>query len=154
MFLRRLSSSESLGSFVTRPLHGGRFLLRKFTTQWADPVCISTHNLDFVSRHVENPTDLMYYIVFGDGNIITSQIMNVFMSVCYLCVFIYLLTRIRKGKLSEQEMLLLIMIFGGIIFHEFWEGSSRYTMRYYVYWMPFAACGMKSILDRISLRRR
>jgi hypothetical protein len=141
-------------TFVHHPRYAFKFFGRKFLTQWADPVCISTHNLDFVSRHVENPTDLMYYIVFGDGNIITSQIMNVFMSVCYLCVFIHLLTRIRKGKLSEQEMLLLIMIFGGIIFHEFWEGSSRYTMRYYVYWMPFAACGMKSILDRISLRRR
>ena len=140
--------------FIHHPRYACKFFFRKFLTQWADPVCISTHNMDLVSRHVENPTDLMYYIVFGDGNIIISQIMNVFMSVCYLCVFIYLMSTIRQERISEQEMLLLILIFGGICFHEFWEGSSRYIMRYYVYWMPFAACGMKNILDRIPIRRR
>ncbi|WP_029232800.1 hypothetical protein [Butyrivibrio sp. VCB2006] len=135
-------------TFIHHPGYAFKFFFRKFLTQWADPVCISTHNLDFVSRHVENPTDLMYYIVFGDGNIIISWIMNVFMSVCYLCVFVYLVIRISEKRLSDKEMLLLILIFGGMCFHEFWEGSSRYIMRYYVYWMPFAAFGMKCILDR------
>jgi hypothetical protein len=145
---------DRLNTFIHHPGYTCKFFLRKFLTQWADPVCISTHNMDLVSRHVENPTDLMYYIVFGDGNIIISQIMNVFMSVCYLCVFIYLLTRMRNRKLSEAEMLLLILIFGGICFHEFWEGSSRYTMRYYVYWMPYAAYGMKRICELFPKRAR
>ncbi|WP_026662586.1 hypothetical protein [Butyrivibrio proteoclasticus] len=145
---------DRVNVFVNHPGYAFKFFFRKFLTQWADPVCISTHNLDLVSRHVENPTDLMYYIVFGDGNIIISQIMNVFMSVCYLCVFVYLVSVLRKRDVSEQEMLLLILIFGGICFHEFWEGSSRYTMRYYVYWMPYAACGMKMILDFAGRRSK
>lgn len=145
---------ERVDTFVHHPGYAFKFFFRKFLTQWADPVCISTHNLDLVSRHVENPTDLMYYIVFGDGNIIISQIMNVFMSVCYLCVFVYLVSVLRKRDVSEQEMLLLILIFGGICFHEFWEGSSRYTMRYYVYWMPYAACGMRMILDFVGSRSK
>jgi hypothetical protein len=48
------------------------------------------------------------------------------------------------------QMLLLILILGGMVFHEFWEGSSRYAMRYYVYWLPYAAYGMNSILKKID----
>ncbi len=94
---------------------------------------------------MENPTALKDFIVFGKGSIILEWVMNVFMSVCYLCVVIYLLTRIRNRSTSLPELLFLIMIFGGIVFHQFWEGSSRYAMRYYVYWLPYAAYGMQSI---------
>ncbi|MBP3197817.1 MAG: hypothetical protein J6N21_12545, partial [Butyrivibrio sp.] len=70
-------------------------------------------------------------------------IMNVFMPVCYLGVLVYLLGIIVKRPASLEEMLLLILIFGGIVFHEFWEGSSRYTMRYYIYYLPYAAYGIR-----------
>ena len=143
---------ERLSLFAHHPRYFARFMTRKFLTQWADSVCISTHNLDLVSRHVENPTELKDFIVFGKGSIILEWIMNVFMSVCYLCVVVYLITRIRDRRTSLPELLLLILIFGGIAFHQFWEGSSRYAMRYYVYWLPYAAYGMKTLLSKF-LRR-
>ncbi len=143
---------ERLDFFVNNPRYAIKFFIRKFLTQWADPVCISTHNLDLVSRHVENPTAMMYYIVFGSGSIILRWIMNVFMSVCYLCVIFYLTARIRSKRVSHSEMLLLILIFGGMLFHQFWEGSSRYAMRYYVYWLPYASYGVKMFLDVIVRR--
>ena len=141
---------ERLSFFADNPRTAIKFFARKFITQWADPVCISTHNLDLVSRHVENPTALKDFLVFGTGSVGLRWIMNVFMSVCYLCVVVYLAVKIRKRDFNEQEMLLLILIFGGMVFHEFWEGSSRYAMRYYVYWMPYAAFGMKVLLGMIS----
>ncbi len=141
---------QTLQSFVARPLHGARFLTRKFTTQWADSVCISTHNLDLVSRHVENPTALGTSLVFGTGSKILIWVMNVFMPICYIGVAIYLFGILRGRKASVEEMLLLILIFGGIVFHEFWEGSSRYTMRYYIYWLPYSACGLKVLLGSIN----
>ncbi len=137
---------ETLADFARRPLHAGRYFTRKFTTQWTDSVCISTHNLDLVSRHVENQPWLCDYLVFGDGSKLLIWVMNVFMPVCYLGVAIYLLTILRKRHAGIEEMLLLIMIFGGMVFHEFWEGSSRYTMRYYIYWLPYAAYGLKRLL--------
>ena len=75
--------------------------------------------------------------------------MNVFMPVCYIGVAIYLFGILRGRKASASEMLLLILIFGGIVFHEFWEGSSRYTMRYYIYYLPFGAYGLKVLLGFI-----
>ncbi|SFC77373.1 glycosyltransferase family 39 protein [Butyrivibrio sp. YAB3001] len=139
---------ERLIYFKENPGYAIKFMARKFLTQWADPVCISTHNLDLVSRHVENPTTMMYYIVFGHGSIIIRWIMNVYMSVCYLCVLACLGSLLLRKEIPWSVMLLLILIFGGICFHQFWEGSSRYAMRYYVYWTPYAAFGMKTILEK------
>ena len=136
---------ETLSDFVKRPLHAGRFFLRKFTTQWTDSVCISTHNLDLVSRHVEDQPWLCDFLVFGQGSTVLIWIMNVFMPVCYIGVAIYLIGILFRRKAKPQEMLLLILIFGGIVFHEFWEGSSRYTMRYYIYWMPYGAYGIRRL---------
>ena len=141
---------ETLSVFAHRPLHAGRFFLRKFLTQWADSVCVSTHNLDLVNRHHDNPTWLAGFLVSGFGSTMMQWVMNVYMTICYLGVVIYLICVLRNGNVSDSEMLILILIFGGIVFHEFWEGSSRYAMRYYVYWIPFAAFGMKKLLDYIG----
>ena len=141
---------ETLSDFAKRPLHGARFFVRKFTSQWADPVCVSTHNLDLVSRHVENQPPLCDFIVFGRGSHILAWIMNVFMSVCYIGVSICLFNFLVKRTATLPQMLLLILIFGGLIFHEFWEGSSRYIMRYYIYYLPYGAFGIKSLLERVG----
>ena len=141
---------ETISDFVNRPLHAGRYFLRKFLTQWADSVCISTHNLDLVNRHHDNPTWLAGFLVSGFGSAIMQWVMNVYMTICYLGVVIYLISVLKNKKVSDSEMLVLILIFGGIVFHEFWEGSSRYAMRYYVYWIPFAAFGIKRLLGYIG----
>ena len=144
---------QTLTDFAHRPLHAGKFFFRKFTTQWADSVCISTHNLDLVSRHVDKQSLLRDYLVFGSdkGCPLLIWIMNVFMPVCYIGVAVYLLGILKGHSVSHQEMLILILIFGGIVFHEFWEGSSRYAMRYYIYWLPYAACGIKMLLEKVSI---
>ncbi|WP_158588630.1 glycosyltransferase family 39 protein [Butyrivibrio sp. X503] len=143
---------ETLSGFVKRPLHGGKFFVRKYLTQWADPVCISTHNLDLVSRH-HDTSALGTSLVYGRGSEVLKWIMNVFMTLCYLGVLIYLLSIFRKKSVTDSEMLMLLLIFGGIVFHEFWEGSSRYAMRYYIYYLPFAACGLKVLSGRFFLHK-
>ena len=137
-----------LDLFIHHPFYAGKFFVRKFLSQWADPVCISTQNLDYVSRHHE-VSPLGMSIVFGAGSTVISWVMNVFMTLCYLGVVVYLIEVLRKRHISDYEMLMLLLIFGGMIFHEFWEGSSRYAMRYYIYQLPFAACGLKVLLGII-----
>ena len=150
----RENISNTLSGFAADPGAGVRFFLRKFTTQWADPVCVSTHNLDLVSRHVENQPQLCDFLVFGKGSRMMQWVMNVFMTVCYLGVFVCMIHFLRKKELSSSRMLLLILIFGGICFHEFWEGSSRYAMRYYIYWLPYAACGLEVIFGYICKHKK
>ena len=138
---------ERLKEFGQNPKHCIKFFLRKFATQWADSVCISTHNLDLVSRHVENQPWLCDYLVFGQGSQILIWVMNIFMPVCYIGVAVYLFGILFKRHATADEMLILILIFGGIVFHEFWEGSSRYAMRYYIYYLPYGAYGIKKMFD-------
>lgn len=141
---------KTLEKFAKNPLYAGRYMARKFTTQWADSVAITTHNLDLVSRHVENQPPLCDFLVFGKGQRILVWVMNVFMPVCYAGVSVYLFGIIKGRKFTYHEMLLLVLIFGGMLFHQFWEGSSRYTMRYYIYWLPYGAFGLKVLLGRIE----
>ena len=101
-----------------------------------------------MSRHHEISA-LGNSIVFGVGSTVLAWIMNVFMTLCYLGVVVYLAGVLRKRHVSDYEMLMLLLIFGGMVFHEFWEGSSRYAMRYYIYQLPFAACGLKVLLGLI-----
>ncbi len=145
---------ERLSVFAHHPGYAAKFLLRKYVTQWADPVCVSTHNLDLVSRHVDNQPALCDFLVFGAGSKALSWIMNVFMTLCYLGVVIFLARAFRKGDVTQPQMLLLILIFGGILFHEFWEGSSRYAMRYYIYWLPYAASGLEVLFGFICKHRK
>jgi len=143
---------ERLDLYIHHPFYGVKFFGRKFLTQWADPVCISTHNLDLVSRH-HDISLAGESIVFGAGSTVIVWIMNVFMTLCYLGVVMYLIEVLRKRHVSDSEMLMLLLIFGGMVFHEFWEGSSRYAMRYYIYQLPFAACGLKVLLGIIHERK-
>ena len=138
---------ETLADFARRPLHACRFFLRKYLTQWADPTCISMRNLELTSRHVEGQPKIMTWLIYGSGRTMISWIMNVFQFICYLGVSIYCISVFKKKKFEFTHALLILYIFGGMIFHEFWEGSSRYALRYEVFMLPFAAAGLSILFS-------
>ena len=142
-----------LSAFADRPLHGCRFYLRKFLTQWADPTCVSMRNLELTSRHVEGQPALMYSVIYGNGRILFSWVMNVYETVVYLGIAIYCISVIRARKLEFHQALPILFIFGGMVFHELWEASSRYTIRYYVCMLPYGAMGINQILKMPNERR-
>ena len=107
--------------------------------------------LELTSRHVEGQPAIMYSIVYGKGRIVFQWIMNVFQFLVYLGTAVYVADVYRKRKLGFNEAFLILFIFGGMLFHELWEGSSRYTMRYYICLLPFAAYGIRKICDKIGV---
>ena len=141
-----------LTEFSERPLHAGRFYVRKFLSQWADPTCISMRELELTSRHVEGQPAMMYSVIYGKGRIVFSWIMNVFQSIIYLGTAIYCIDVFRRKKLEFTQSFLILFIFGGMLFHELWEGSSRYTMRYYICLLPFAAAGLQQFFMTIRVK--
>lgn len=48
----------------------------------------------------------------------------------------------RLRIVSEPEILLVLFLVGGMLFHQIWEASGRYTMRYYLTMLPLAAWGI------------
>ena len=131
-----------LSAFAARPLHGCRFYMRKFLTQWADPTCVSMRNLELTSRHVSGQPELMSFVVCGTGRILFSWVMNVYETLIYLGTAIYCIYVIKERELKFQQVLPIVFVLGGMIFHELWEASSRYTIRYYICLLPYAAWGI------------
>ena len=48
----------------------------------------------------------------------------------------------RLRTVSEPEILLVLFLVGGMLFHQIWEASGRYTMRYYLTMLPLTAWGI------------
>ena len=72
------------------------------------------------------------------------------MFLIYLGTLLYCISVFRAKKLSSLQGFLILYIFGGMLFHEIWEGSSRYTMRYYIYLLPYASFGLMLLLRRAA----
>ena len=151
-----------------------KFYLFKFLSQWGDESCASLRNLEETARHVENQPAIAQSICFGSIYHLMQWVMNVYHSAIYLLVVIYLGTlfaRLHRARSSHRrtgqengkngrklpmhrqedewislaEAFLVMHIIGGMIFHQIWEASSRYVLRYYLTMLPLAAGG----LDRL-----
>ncbi|MCR5101139.1 MAG: glycosyltransferase family 39 protein [Butyrivibrio sp.] len=138
---------ERVSLFIHHPYYAFKFFARKFIMQWADPTCVSMRNLELTSRHVENQSALSDFMVYGTGKSILEWIMNVMHLLMYGGTLLYCIFSIRKKDINFYVAFLALFVCGGMAFHEIWEASGRYTMRYYVVLLPMAAAGTKEFLD-------
>lgn len=157
----------SIGEFQNSKRYLIRFYAGKFLSQWGDPTCVSMREMEETRRHTGELPKLVDSLIFGTGSRILQWGMNVTHSLIYLGLTMYLLSVAgaalrRKQKLgmlaqnaqqaqkqehrlrtvSEPEILLVLFLVGGMLFHQIWEASGRYTMRYYLTMLPLAAWGI------------
>lgn len=157
----------SIGEFQNSKRYLIRFYAGKFLSQWGDPTCVSMREMEETRRHTGELPKLVDSLIFGTGSRILQWGMNVTHSLIYLGLTVYLLSATgsafrRKQKLrmpaqngqqaqkqgqhlrtvSEPEILLVLFLVGGMLFHQIWEASGRYTMRYYLTMLPLAAWGI------------
>ena len=155
----RETMKASIGEFQNSKRYLIRFYAGKFLSQWGDPTCVSMREMEETRRHTGELPKLVDSLIFGTGSRILQWGMNVTHSLIYLGLTIYLLSVIgaalrRKQKLgmlaqehrlrtvSSPEILLVLFLVGGMLFHQIWEASGRYTMRYYLTMLPLAAWGI------------
>lgn len=146
------NAAESMKSSIREFRNSGRYFVKfyagKFLSQWGDPTCVSMREMEETRRHTGELPSLVSSLIFGTGSRILQWGMNAIHSLIYLGMVWYMgviLHRKRKtGKsgISEAELLLLVFIAGGMLFHEIWEASGRYTMRYYLTMLPLASFGI------------
>ena len=164
---------ESIAAFQNSKRYLVKFYLVKFLSQWADPTDVSLREQEETARHVENQPQIAQSIVFGKIYHLMQWVMNVYQTVIYLFVVCYIAIRLfqvwKKRKavgwnissaggleaifFSDGEILMIIFIIGGMIFHKFWEASGRYTMRYYLTMLPLAAEGADMVMKKMSHHR-
>ena len=163
----RETMKASIGEFQNSKRYLIRFYAGKFLSQWGDPTCVSMREMEETRRHTGELPKLVDSLIFGTGSRILQWGMNVTHSLIYLGLTVYLLSVTgsalrRKQKLrmpaqngqqaqkqaqhlrtvSEPEILLVLFLVGGMLFHQIWEASGRYTMRYYLTMLPLAAWGI------------
>ena len=148
----RETMKASIGEFQNSKRYLIRFYAGKFLSQWGDPTCVSMREMEETRRHTGELPKLVDSLIFGTGSRILQWGMNVTHSLIYLGLTIYLLSvagaALRKKQylhlrtVSEPEILLVLFLVGGMLFHQIWEASGRYTMRYYLTMLPLAAWGI------------
>lgn len=152
----KASMEESLGEFRNSGRYLVKFYAGKFLSQWGDPTCVSMREMEETRRHTGELSPLVSSLIFGTGSRILQWGMNVIHSLIYLGAVCYvgvLLCRKKKtgtGGISEAELLLVVFIIGGMLFHELWEASGRYTMRYYLTMLPLSACGICRLVQKVQ----
>ncbi len=150
------SIQKSIAEFRNSGRYFVRFYLGKFLSQWGDPTCVSMRELEETNRHTE-ASPLEESLIFGSGSQVLQWGMNVIQTIIYLGVCIYLGSRLigllgREHKSpSLCEFLIVIFILGGMLFHQLWEASGRYTMRYYLTMLPLAAYGIDALSRHFPL---
>lgn len=153
------NAAESMKSSIREFRNSGRYFVKfyagKFLSQWGDPTCVSMREMEETRRHTGELPSLVSSLIFGTGSRILQWGMNAIHSLIYLGMVWYMgviLHRKRKtGKsgIGEAELLLLVFIAGGMLFHEIWEASGRYTMRYYLTMLPLASFGICRLVRQV-----
>lgn len=153
----RETMKASIGEFQNSKRYLIRFYAGKFLSQWGDPTCVSMREMEETRRHTGELPKLVDSLIFGTGSRILQWGMNVTHSLIYLGLAVYLLSIagavLRKKQylhlrtVSEPEILLVLFLVGGMLFHQIWEASGRYTMRYYLTMLPLAAWGICRLIE-------
>ena len=150
--IAKAAISQRIAEFRARPLHAVKFYVRKFLSQWTDPTHVSIRNFELSMRHSESKSAFAHSLVYGTWSRIFQGVMDVAHFLVYLGVCIYCIVTIKKKSLDLSQALLILFVFGGMLFHEIWEGSSRYIIRYYLTLLPFGAYGISKVINSLKSR--
>ena len=136
-------------SFIFRenPSYMKDFYKRKIVSQWNEPTYCS--QVETNSR-VEERAPIMDRLYKGDLWKPFVRFMDVYQSLIYVGVLIFLLILVRK-KTPVEYLALLIAVIGGFIFYIFWEARSRYIFPYFMMMIPMAAIGWDMLTEKLRL---
>ncbi len=150
-----------LGELTENPKSLIKFMGVKFIQQWGDETCTSLREMEETARHVENPKSVAQWLTLGGGRTILRWVMNVYQSIIYLGMVCAIAIVFKRWLISKEEVnknttekwrieinlaFLVMFIFGGMLFHEIWEASGRYIIRYYLAMLPLAAYGLTGFM--------
>lgn len=143
------SIQESINHYISEPKQGAYFFYTKFRSQWNDPGYQSQITNEWSSRHQDSYTSFYNWLVFGTGKKVLEWIMNLYQFLILSCTLIAIPTLMNSKKWNLSKVILPLCIFGGYLFHMFWEAQGRYALPYFIMMIPLAASGILTILSFI-----
>ncbi|MDR1465784.1 MAG: hypothetical protein LBJ11_10880 [Oscillospiraceae bacterium] len=132
-----------LENLAEDPAHLRRFVYEKVTSQWCEPAYQSIWNSWVCSQYsFWNQLDQGMTKDVYEGRIRPwlDGWMNLYQPVIYLFALAGLLALLRRG----DPLLLVppVTVFGGFLYHLFFEGKAQYILPFFVLLLPVAALGL------------
>ncbi len=142
---------ESYDYAINNPLVFSDYMFRKTSSIWMDPIFDVLYFTGFNRIKNSFVSDFLYY---GSGKQLLKILSDIYQSAIYLLCLARLIELFRNIKETKiEELLLYIIIYGGFLFHLFWEASSRYTLPYFFISIMCAAEGLHFVYNS-SLNKR
>lgn len=145
------SIQESVSTYLTDPKRGGHLFYFKLKSQWNDPGYQSQITNEWSSRHQDSYSSFYNWLVFGRGKKALEWIMNLYQFLILSGAVIAILLLIKSKSWSLPRLVLPLCIFGGYLFHLFWEAQARYALPYFVLMLPLAAMGIYKLISYLAL---
>ena len=137
----------SVSGFRSAPLYAAKFYRDKFTSQWNDPTyeCFAMTHINGWER-----CGVVNSMYVGKLHTLMTWFMNQYQSLVFAGVFLWIIFQYWRKKPLEDQVL-LVTIFGGLLFHMLWEAKGRYILPYFVMMLPMAAAGLAEVTKRVSI---
>ena len=135
--------NNSLNRFKERPDIAFKFYGQKFLFSFANP----EYDTFFSYKNLER-NSFTDSVISGGINEVLFNIWDGTSSVLSIGLLAYILINFKKINLNY--LFLGVCIFGGFLFHLFWETKSIYLYQYYLLLMPYASKGISDLLNKIS----
>lgn len=121
-----------------------KWLGRKISLNWNDP----TFDALAINKSRDTKYCVDFYKSFFNGRY--ARILEAYLN--HFCTFILfgaLICLCLEKKFDYRNIILIICVIGGFIFHIFWEGSSHYTLPYFLLLLPYTANGLRVFVDSL-----
>ncbi len=136
-----------LEAFKDRPYLIPSFYGQKMLISWANP------EFEIFNQYAKvGLTGFNYDLVFGKAHNVFKQYLDGGQNLITLGLFIYLIKSLYKER-DFIKLLLPTVIFGGFLFHSFWETKAIYLYQYYFLLLPYASIGLSTLLNRKEVNK-
>ena len=130
-----------LETFKEKPNVMVRFYIQKFLVSFANPEYDA-----FASYREIERNDFTESAISGKTNNLLFNVWDATSTIVSIGLLAYIL--IDNRKIELKHLLLAVCVFGGFLFHAFWETKSLYLYQYYLLLLPYAAKGLINIFER------
>ena len=132
-----------LKNFKEKPYLIPRFYAQKFLVSFANP------GYETFAQYRELPqTEFNESVISGDINDVLNEIWDATSTIVSIGLLVYMIKHFKK--ITLLELIGGVIVFGGFLFHLFWETKAIYLYQYYMYLLPYAACGLYLLMKKNS----
>lgn len=150
-----------LNRFAKNPAYTVKFFGRKLAIEWLEPSC----ECFLISNHVINPGQFASYMAdvsreyttfaplfyYGIANTISVTLADIFQSLAAIGSLLWCLGAMkRRDENLSIQLLAIILVLGGALLYLFWETKTQYILPFWLFLIPYSACGWTSLGQRIA----